>query len=149
MHVHRMKVRYLIFLCLLASCVSSQHEKEGFSSAYAAAVPSCELLLHPNEFVGHLVTVRARYANAPHSRVLFDPDCPSENLEIRILDSPEARKSDQEMQRLLRNYRTVGIRAVYSGLMKADQLIGGCSETHCFSYSLADAKLEAAEWKLR
>jgi hypothetical protein len=144
------KVRHIIFLCAaLAGCVSAQVVNKDFSSAYSMAVPVCDLLSHPWNLVGHRVTVSGIYANDPHRRILDDPSCPSRDLEVWLGDSQDSLEVDRKMRRLLERNPLIGIRSVYSGLIKSDQLIAGCSDVDCFAFTKIAATLVSADWKLR
>jgi hypothetical protein len=111
------------------------------------AVPVCNLLSHPKDFVGHRVTVGGLYANDPHRRILFDQSCPSSYLEIQIADGQNSLQVDCKMQRLLEKHPTVGIRAVYSGVVTSTELIAGCADDGCFLYRMLGATLVSAEWR--
>jgi hypothetical protein len=131
-----------ILSCALASCASTPTSNSGSFSAYAKASPLCDLISRPEGFVGNSVTVRGLYALEPHARVLLDTSCDG-RLEVHLADLDSALRSDRKMIRLFHRTGGAGVQAVYSGALRASEIVAGCAETRCFAYTLVDAKLES------
>ncbi len=143
-----MRFGVAIFSCALASCASTPVPNPGFSSASAEASQLCDLISRPERFVESRVTVRGLYWSDPHGRRLLDTSCHGE-LEIHLADLEGALERDRKMIRLVQRTGNVGVQAVYSGALRSSQIVGGCAEPKCFSYTLVDAKLEAVEWRVQ
>lgn len=129
----------LLLLLLLCSC-ASQGVMEGQASLAAQpAVPLCELLAHPRQFVGSRISVEGLYGYTPHERILHDPSCKS-YLAIQLAGDDGSVRMDRRLERLSKRNRN-GVKAVYRGLVGADSVIAGCSEDYCFRYKMTEARL--------
>jgi len=151
-HLAQFEMKACLLVCcsfVLASCAGVPVADGSFPSVYAAAVPVCDLRLRPEAFVGRRVAVRGLYALTPHQRVLTDNACPTEEVEIELGERSGYLRKDEQMSQLFRKAGSIGVRAVYSGLVKSRQSIVGCQVPGCSVYSLVDAKLESVEWRLR
>ncbi len=138
--------RCLVLAALLTTaCTDHALLKSPNSSAFSQAVPVCELLAHPSKYLAREVDVSGLYANAPHQRILYDPNCAQRELAIQIARTNKSLSADRRMQKLLDSVRGHGVRSVYQGLLVSEQVIGTCSEEDCFRYILTNARPLAAE----
>ncbi len=110
------------------------------SLAVQPAVPLCEVLTHPRQYVGREISVEGPYGRAPHMRTLFDSSCGVRELAIELADGDQGSRMDGRLWRLSKSNRN-GVKAVYRGLVEAEQVIGGCSDDVCFRYKMTGARL--------
>jgi hypothetical protein len=138
--------RCLVLTALLTTaCTDHALLKSPHSSAFSQAVPVCELLAHPSKYLAREVDVWGLYANEPHQRILYDPNCAQTELAIQIAPTDKSLSADRRVQKLLESVSGHGVRSVYHGLLVSEQVISTCSEEHCFRYILTNAQLLTAE----
>jgi hypothetical protein len=139
-------IRFVLLAALLATaCTDSASLKSQDPSAFSQAVPVCELLAHPGKYLAREVDVSGLYANAPHQRILHDPNCEPRELALEISPTDKELSADRRMQKMLDAKAGQGVRSVYQGLLESEQVIATCSEDNCRRYSLTNARLLTAE----
>ena len=115
------------------------------STAVTAAVPVCEVIANPRKYDGHEIDVVGIYGNAPHQRILFDPNCAPGELALRIAEGSDGFQQDKELQLELQNKNTYRMKTVYRGRIEAEQVIEGCTEFACYRLAINDARLVSME----
>jgi hypothetical protein len=99
----------------------------------------------PASYVGERIVIRGTYVEQPHERLLLDGACPGWNLRVsHSLQSAGNRKAVAMVRRLVKANPIARIQVVYSGVVKANVLIAGCTKPTCFRYSLEESQLLAA-----
>lgn len=101
----------------------------------------CEVISHPTKFDGQEIEVVGIYGNAPHQRILFDPDCTPGELALRIAASKDSFDKDAQLQSELKNKDTFRMRAVYRGRIQAEEYVSPCSGSTCYRVAINDALL--------
>ena len=115
------------------------------AAAVTAAVPVCEVIANPRKYDGHEIDVVGIYGNAPHQRILFDPNCASGEIALRIAEGKDSFEQDKELQRELQNKGAFRLKTVYRGRIEAEQVIQGCTEIACYRLAINDARLVSME----
>jgi hypothetical protein len=139
-------IRVLVLTALLTTaCTDSASLKSQHLSAFSRAVPVCELLAHPSKYLVQEIEVSGLYANGPHQRILYDPNCVPKELAIQITPTSKSLSADRKMQKLLDAANGRGVRSVYQGLLVSEQVVGTCSDESCRKHKLTNARLLAME----
>lgn len=111
----------------------------------AAAIPVCDVISHPAKYDGHEIAVVGIYGNAPHQRILFDPDCTPGELQLRIAGDKDSFDKDNQLQSELKNRDQYRTKAVYRGRIEAEKYVSPCSGASCYRVAINDALLLSTE----
>lgn len=135
----------LLALSLTVLSMDRLAANEIASTAVTAAVSVCEVIANPKKYDGQEIAVVGIYGNAPHQRILFDPNCASGELALRIAEGNDGFRQDKQLQRELQNKDAFRLKTVYRGRIEAKQVIEGCTEVACYRLAVNDARLVSME----
>jgi hypothetical protein len=137
--------RSVLSFALLFGCSMVDERTHEFVLLEAKATSVCEIMAHPQMYLGRRVLAHGVYFQSPHQRYLIEKSCPQS--EISVSESSTLHNSRMAMRILKQaeaENRTVNIPVIYSGIFRSDVVIAGCADPRCYNYSLQDAQLLAA-----
>jgi len=139
-----MRVAVLAF-ALVCGCATNGERRREFESVQAGAKTLCEVMVDPDSFVGRRIVIKGIYFATPHERLLIDRACPQWDLRVsHALDVDGDPGAEALVDRFRRKHSTVRIPVVYSGIVRAQDVIYGCTSPSCRAYSLEESWLLAA-----
>ena len=99
----------------------------------------------PHSYVGRRIMITGVYFATPHERLLVSNDCRDRSIRVsHSLHLEDDRDAEAAVKRFRKKHATVRIPVVYSGILRAENYVQGCTTPGCWHYSLEESQLLAA-----
>lgn len=138
-----MRWREILTMSLAACFLNGKAVSDELPLIAEQALPVCELLASPNTYAGREVEVVGIYGRS-HGRILFDPVCPSVEVEVRIEKGTQSRKLDSDLQDSLIQKAKFRMKVTYRGRVKTDPILG-CEKADCYRTVLEESRIVSVE----